>query len=173
MTVIGILTGHPAAIWAVLACSLKLKESKAKGGGLVVEGVSGNAAKSGIKPGDTIIYASSWFGDELWPTDKLSFTISAIQRAPSLVAFVYVSATLCLQLRFMKQARCDQPGWFVVCVDPIGSCLGRGLTSNHELHHVAAVEHLPNTLNLTSSACSVTLTPCHSFRSRVRTRRSM
>lgn len=69
---------------------LKLKESKAKGGGLVVEGVSGNAAKSGIKPGDTIIYASSWFGDELWPTDKLSFTISAIQRAPSPVAFVYV-----------------------------------------------------------------------------------
>lgn len=76
------------------ACSLKLKESKAKGGGLVVEGVSGNAAKSGIKPGDTIIYASSWFGDELWPTDKLSFTISAIQRAPSPVAFVYVSAEL-------------------------------------------------------------------------------
>jgi hypothetical protein len=94
MTVIGILTGHPAAIWAVLACSLKLKESKAKGGGLVVEGVSGNAAKSGIKPGDTIIYASSWFGDELWPTDKLSFTISAIQRAPSPVAFVYVRAAL-------------------------------------------------------------------------------
>lgn len=73
--------------------SLKLRESKAKGGGLVVEGVSGNAAKSGIKPGDTIIYASSWFGDELWPTDKLSFTQTAIQRAPSPVAFVYVSVS--------------------------------------------------------------------------------
>jgi hypothetical protein len=57
----------------------------------VVEGVSGNAAKSGIKAGDTIIYASSFFGDELWPADKLSFTQTAIQRAPSPVAFVYVS----------------------------------------------------------------------------------
>mgnify|MGYP001807692065 CR=1 FL=1 len=70
---------------------MKLKESNAKGGGLVVEGVSGNAAKSGIKAGDTIIYASSFFGDELWPADKLSFTQTAIQRAPSPVAFVYVS----------------------------------------------------------------------------------
>lgn len=77
---------------APLPCSLKLRESKAKGGGLVVEGVSGNAAKSGIKTGDTIIYASSFFGDELWPADKLSFTQTAIQRAPSPVAFVYVSA---------------------------------------------------------------------------------
>lgn len=59
----------------------------------MVEGVSGNAAKSGIKAGDTIIYASSFFGDELWPADKLSFTQTAIQRAPSPVAFVYVSAT--------------------------------------------------------------------------------
>jgi hypothetical protein len=71
--------------------SLKLEESTAKGGGLVVKGVSGNAAKSGIKAGDTIIYASSFFGDELWPADKLSFTQTAIQRAPSPVAFVYVS----------------------------------------------------------------------------------
>lgn len=58
-----------------------------------MDGVSGNAAKSGIKPGDTIIYASSFFGDELWPADKLSFTQTAIQRAPSPVAFVYVSVT--------------------------------------------------------------------------------
>lgn len=69
---------------------LRLKQSSAKGGGLVVEGVSGNAAKSGIKPGDTIIYTSSFFGDELWPADKLSFSQTAIQRAPSPVAFVYV-----------------------------------------------------------------------------------
>jgi hypothetical protein len=55
-----------------------------------LQSVSGNAAKSGIKAGDTIIYASSFFGDELWPTDKLSFTQTAIQRAPSPVAFVYV-----------------------------------------------------------------------------------
>lgn len=58
-----------------------------------MDGVSGNAAKSGIKKGDTIIYASSFFGDELWPADKLSFTQTAIQRAPSPVAFVYVSVT--------------------------------------------------------------------------------
>eukprot|EP00882_Tetradesmus_deserticola_P005214 GHRQ01005491.1.p1 GENE.GHRQ01005491.1~~GHRQ01005491.1.p1 ORF type:complete len:232 (+),score=95.78 GHRQ01005491.1:69-764(+) len=69
---------------------LKLEQSTAKGGGLVVKGVSGNAAKSGIKAGDTIIYASSFFGDELWPADKLSFTQTAIQRAPSPVCFVYV-----------------------------------------------------------------------------------
>lgn len=85
------------------ACSLKLKESKAKGGGLVVEGVSGNAAKSGIKPGDTIIYASSFFGDELWPADKLSFTQTAIQRAPSPVAFVYVSGG---SVHLQQQQRC-------------------------------------------------------------------
>lgn len=79
--------------------SLKLKESKSKGGGLVVESVSGNAAKSGIKAGDTIIYASSFFGDELWPTDKLSFTQTAIQRAPSPVAFVYVRPAVCLHIQ--------------------------------------------------------------------------
>jgi hypothetical protein len=58
-----------------------------------LQGVSGNAAKSGIKAGDTIIYASSFFGDELWPADKLSFTQTAIQRAPSPVCFVYVSVS--------------------------------------------------------------------------------
>lgn len=69
---------------------LKYKESKAKGGGLVVTGVSGNAAKSGIANGDTIIYASSFFGDELWPTDSKAFTDSALRAAPSPVALVYV-----------------------------------------------------------------------------------
>lgn len=69
---------------------LKLAQSTAAGGGVVVKGVSGNAAKSGIKPGDTIIYASSFFGDELWPADKLGFTNSAINAAPSPVSFVYV-----------------------------------------------------------------------------------
>lgn len=55
-----------------------------------VQSVSGNAAKAGIKTGDTVIYTSSFFGDELWPADKLSFTQTAIQRAPSPVAFVLV-----------------------------------------------------------------------------------
>jgi len=69
---------------------LKLGEASSPGGGLVVKAVSGNAAKSGIKAGDTVIYASSFFGDELWPADKLSFTNSAINAAPSPVTFIYV-----------------------------------------------------------------------------------
>jgi rubredoxin len=43
-----------------------------------------------LKVGDTVIYASSFFGDELWPADKLSFTNSAVQAAPSPVTFVIV-----------------------------------------------------------------------------------
>jgi len=31
------------------------------------QGVTGNAAKAGLKNGDQIIYHSSFFGDELWP----------------------------------------------------------------------------------------------------------
>jgi len=69
---------------------LNFKESKAPGGGLVVTKVSGNAAKSGIAPGDTVVYASSFFGDELWPSDALSFTQSALKAAPSPVTVVYV-----------------------------------------------------------------------------------
>ncbi|GBF90095.1 hypothetical protein Rsub_02803 [Raphidocelis subcapitata] len=69
---------------------LKFAQSKAAGGGLEVTGVSGNAAKSGIKVGDTVIYTSSFFGDELWPADKLSFSNTAINRAPSPVCIVYV-----------------------------------------------------------------------------------
>lgn len=37
---------------------LRFKQSSAAGGGLEVTGVSGNAAKSGIKVGDTVIYTS-------------------------------------------------------------------------------------------------------------------
>ncbi|BDA49209.1 hypothetical protein COCOBI_13-3190 [Coccomyxa sp. Obi] len=69
---------------------LKLSESNAPGGGLKVTGVSGNAANSGISVGDTVIYTSSFFGDELWPADKLGFTRSAIGACPSPVCFVYV-----------------------------------------------------------------------------------
>ncbi|KAK9811911.1 hypothetical protein WJX72_012300 [[Myrmecia] bisecta] len=69
---------------------LQLDTSKAAGGGLVVKGVSGNAAKAGIKSGDTIVYTSSFFGDELWPSDSISFTRSALANAPSPVTIVYV-----------------------------------------------------------------------------------
>ena len=61
---------------------MNLAESSAPGGGLVVKSVSGNAAKAGISAGDTVIYTSSFFGDELWPSDRLSFTNSAVKAAP-------------------------------------------------------------------------------------------
>lgn len=70
---------------------LNLEQGKAAGGGVVVKSSSGNAAKAGIKSGDTIIYTSSFFGDELWPADSLSFTRSAIANAPSPVTFVVVN----------------------------------------------------------------------------------
>lgn len=63
---------------------LSLAQSKASGGGLQVKRASGNAAKAGIKPGDTIIYTSSYFGDELWPADRLAYSQIAIQRVPPL-----------------------------------------------------------------------------------------
>lgn len=53
-------------------------------------GASGNAAKAGIAVGDTIIYTSSYFGDELWPADELAFVQSALKTAPSPVAVIYV-----------------------------------------------------------------------------------
>lgn len=66
---------------------LQLEQGK---NGLRVKSASGNAAKAGIQSGDTVIYTSSFFGDELWPADKLGFTRSAIQAAPSPVTFVVV-----------------------------------------------------------------------------------
>ena len=58
--------------------------------GLKVKSSSGNAAKAGIQAGDTVIYTSSFFGDELWPSDSLGFARSAIQAAPSPVTVVFV-----------------------------------------------------------------------------------
>ena len=52
-----------------------------------VEG-GGNAAKAGLKVGDQVLYTSSFFGDELWPADKLGFTKTAIQAKPDSVYFV-------------------------------------------------------------------------------------
>ncbi|GLC54868.1 hypothetical protein PLESTB_000914500 [Pleodorina starrii] len=69
---------------------LQLEQSSAPGGGLIVKSSRGNAAKAGIKAGDTIIYTSSFFGDELWPADKLSFTNNAVTNCPSPVTFIYV-----------------------------------------------------------------------------------
>ncbi|XP_073045331.1 uncharacterized protein [Primulina eburnea] len=60
------------------------------GGGVVITGVEsgGNAAKAGLKVGDQVTYTSSFFGDELWPADKLGFTKTAIQAKPDSVYFV-------------------------------------------------------------------------------------
>lgn len=48
----------------------------------------GNAARAGLKAGDQVLYTSSFFGDELWPADKLGFTKTAIQAKPDSVYFV-------------------------------------------------------------------------------------
>ncbi|XP_078446001.1 rubredoxin family protein [Wolffia australiana] len=60
------------------------------GGGVVITSVDsgGNAARAGLKAGDQVIYTSSFFGDELWPADKLGFTKTAIQAKPDSVYFV-------------------------------------------------------------------------------------
>jgi hypothetical protein len=59
-------------------------------GDVPMQSVGGNSAKSGLKPGDTIIYTSSWFGDELWPADSPAFVNTALARAPSPVYITYV-----------------------------------------------------------------------------------
>lgn len=61
-----------------------------QGGGVVITGIEngGNAARAGLKVGDQVVYTSSFFGDELWPADKLGFTKTAIQAKPDSVYFV-------------------------------------------------------------------------------------
>ncbi|KAL9240223.1 hypothetical protein vseg_014468 [Gypsophila vaccaria] len=60
------------------------------GGGILITALEGggNAAKAGLKTGDQVLYTSSFFGDELWPADKLGFTKTAIQAKPDSVYFV-------------------------------------------------------------------------------------
>lgn len=69
---------------------LGLTLGQKQGGGVIITGVEngGNAAKAGLKAGDQVIYTSSFFGDELWPADKLGFTKTAIQAKPDSVYFV-------------------------------------------------------------------------------------
>ncbi|KAH1250273.1 hypothetical protein GmHk_05G013461 [Glycine max] len=49
----------------------------------------GNAARARLKPGDQVLYTTSFFGDELWPADKLGFTKTAIQAKPDSIYFVF------------------------------------------------------------------------------------
>ncbi|CAI5508940.1 unnamed protein product [Closterium sp. Naga37s-1] len=60
------------------------------GGGVQISGVApgSNAAKAGIKAGDQVVYTSSFFGDELWPSDNLGFTRTAVNAKPDSVYFV-------------------------------------------------------------------------------------
>ncbi|XP_010549812.1 PREDICTED: uncharacterized protein LOC104820874 [Tarenaya hassleriana] len=69
---------------------LGLTLGQKQGGGVVITAVDGggNAAKAGLKTGDQVLYTSSFFGDELWPADKLGFTKTAIQAKPESVYFV-------------------------------------------------------------------------------------
>ncbi|XP_068650336.1 uncharacterized protein [Aristolochia californica] len=69
---------------------LGLTLGQKSGGGVVITAVErgGNAAKGGLKAGDQVLYTSSFFGDELWPADKLGFTKTAIQAKPDSVYFV-------------------------------------------------------------------------------------
>ncbi|XP_044472344.1 uncharacterized protein LOC123200976 [Mangifera indica] len=69
---------------------LGLTLGQKSGGGVVITAVEGggNAAKAGLKSGDQVLYTSSFFGDELWPADKLGFTKTAIQAKPDSVYFV-------------------------------------------------------------------------------------
>ena len=52
---------------------------------------TGNAKRAGIKPGDTVLYTSSMFGDELWPADQSFFVNTTLSRAPAPVCIEYVS----------------------------------------------------------------------------------
>ncbi|KAI5657433.1 hypothetical protein M9H77_26226 [Catharanthus roseus] len=69
---------------------LGLTLGQKSGGGVVITAVEngGNAAKAGLRAGDQVLYTSSFFGDELWPADKLGFTKTAIQAKPDSVYFV-------------------------------------------------------------------------------------
>merc|ERR1719333_2037489 len=71
---------------------MKLGQKPGEGGGVKVDFVNpgGNASKAGIKAGDTILYTSSWFGEELWPADKLAFVMTSINARKGDVAFVVV-----------------------------------------------------------------------------------
>ncbi|KAB1205484.1 hypothetical protein CJ030_MR7G010575 [Morella rubra] len=94
--------GASKTIEAEIDKPLGLTLGQKPGGGVVVTAVDGggNAAKAGIKTGDQVLYTSSFFGDELWPADKLGFTKTAIQAKPDSVYFV-VSSKIHAQCPFI------------------------------------------------------------------------
>ncbi|KAJ1391240.1 Rubredoxin-like domain [Sesbania bispinosa] len=82
--------GASKTIEAEVDKPLGLTLGQKPGGGVVITAVDGggNAARAGLKAGDQVLYTSSFFGDELWPADKLGFTKTAIQAKPDSVYFV-------------------------------------------------------------------------------------
>ncbi|XP_019444605.1 PREDICTED: uncharacterized protein LOC109348574 [Lupinus angustifolius] len=82
--------GASKTIEAEVDKPLGLTLGQKSSGGVVITAVEGggNAAKAGLKAGDQVLYTSSFFGDELWPADKLGFTKTAIQAKPDSVYFV-------------------------------------------------------------------------------------
>ncbi|XP_068329470.1 protein MET1, chloroplastic-like [Pyrus communis] len=82
--------GAAKSIEAEVDKPLGLTLGQKPGGPVTITAVDGggNAAKAGLKAGDQVIYTSSFFGDELWPADKLGFTKTAINAKPDSVYFV-------------------------------------------------------------------------------------
>ncbi|GLJ54012.1 hypothetical protein SUGI_1155560 [Cryptomeria japonica] len=82
--------GASKTIEAEVDKPLGLALGQKTGGGVVITAIEngGNAARAGLKVGDQVLYTSSFFGDELWPADKLGFTKTAIQAKPDSIYFV-------------------------------------------------------------------------------------
>ena len=70
-----------------------------------------------------MIYTSSFFGDELWPSDKLGFTRSALANAPSPVSIFFSVQTAASAVGAARW----QP-W------PMHSALARQATVRQRLH---------------------------------------
>lgn len=89
------------ALFLWMAAVLKAVESR------------GNAAKAGLKTGDQVIYTSSFFGDELWPADKLSLTKTAINAKPDSVYFVVARYTI---KNSLTNSACGSPNYFKLSI---------------------------------------------------------
>ncbi|KAM4069581.1 hypothetical protein ACB094_12G100400 [Castanea mollissima] len=108
-------TGASKTIEAEVDKPLGLTLGQKPGGRVIISAVDGggNAAKAGLKAGDQVLYTSSFFGDELWPADKLGFTKTAIQAKPDSVYFVVSSrfiGYLRWGLSFLSRISADQIG---------------------------------------------------------------
>ncbi|XP_050386849.1 uncharacterized protein LOC126803136 [Argentina anserina] len=90
LNIVARTAGAAKTIEAEVDKPLGLTLGQKPGGVVTITAVDGggNAAKAGLKAGDQVLYTSSFFGDELWPADKLGFTKTAINAKPDNVYFV-------------------------------------------------------------------------------------